>query len=323
MTTVMVQYATLQPGDLVLDYASFRPTEQLLRDLNIKAVCRYIAQTTKIPGKLLTPAEISWLHSIGVGVIPNYESYATRPNGGYTLGAIDGLFAYNWATISGLPVEVPIVASDDTNVTATTLPSHLNYQIGFDDACTAWGTGPYGDNDIMQACVDAGRSDQILWYAGARSWSGGKDPIPECHMQQTVKGSVGGKYDMNVVLRPVNVWLPHEVQVPPRKDEDMDRFVTLVSTEGWPDGGYDVYTYDRADGTKRADSLEQFRAIGYPDTIPGVDPGLAPVRVMSRADLALIPNWKPLTVTVPPIVIPPITLPPFPALPTGGTFQLT
>lgn len=293
MTTIIQQYITLEPGDRVLDYAGFRPTEQLLRDLNIKAVCRYIAQTTKIAGKLLTPLEIAWLHSIGVGVIPNYESYATRPNGGYSLGAIDGLFAYNWAQLSNLPHECAIVFSDDTNVTATTLPSHLNYQIGADDACTAWGTGPYGDNDIMQACVDAGRSDQILWYAGARAWSGYKDPIAECHLQQTVKGSVAGVYDMNVVLRPVNVWLPHEVQIEtfPRKDIDMDVFFTDGTPTTW---------MLMPDGSKRL--------VGWPVEYELRNVG-ATVQMKTPGEVAQIPDWVAPVTVIPPVVIPPIPAP--------------
>lgn len=291
--TTIQQYITLQPGDRVLDYAAWRPTEQLLRDLGIKAVCRYIAQTTKIQGKLLTTAEIMWLHSIGIGVIPNYESYATRPNGGYSLGAIDGLFAFDWAAREGLPLECAIVASDDTNVTATTLPSHLNYQIGFDDACTAWGTGPYGDNDIMQACVDAGRSDQILWYAGARAWSGYKDPIGECHLQQTVKGSVAFKYDMNIVLRPINVWLPHKVS--PRKDEDMDIFFTDGTPSTW---------MLMPDGTKRG--------LGFPVEYGLRDvgsPALPAVKVLTPDEVAQIPDYKGPVTTIPPVVLPPIPAP--------------
>lgn len=219
---MLSQIAYLQPGDVVLDYAAFRPSVQLLRDLKVKAVCRYIAQTTRITGKLLTPSETSFYHNLGIGVIPNFESYATRASGGYALGAVDGLFAQVWGEQNNYPPEGRIVASDDTNVTSATVPTHLQYQIGFDDKCRSWGTGPYGDNDIMQACVDAGRSDQILWYAGARAWSNYALPIAECHFMQTVKGSVAGVYDMNIVLRSFPVWLPNNNAV---KEEPMQPYV--------------------------------------------------------------------------------------------------
>lgn len=230
MTLVHLEYLTLQPGDLVLDYATWRPpSAQFLRDLGVKAVVRYQAAKTLIPTKLLEDPETKWLHDNGFGVLVCHESYATRAASGYNGGIADGQFMQAWADDKKYPAECGIIFADDTNETAPTLPTAGQYQLGADVVNTR-GTGPYGDNDIMQWCVDMGVATGILWYAGAVSWSGGKPPIAECHVQQTIKGSVGGKYDMNVVLRPLNVWLPHDVEVPPKKEIPVTPYVFKLAS---------------------------------------------------------------------------------------------
>jgi hypothetical protein len=212
MTMTTVQTITLQPGDRVLDYASWRPRPGELQALGVKAVIRYVAARTNLPGKLVTAAEVAGLHAQGVGVILNHESYATRAASGYAGGRADGLVMASYCEGLSVP-HVPVVASDDTNVTPATLPTHLAYQQGFASTASR-PSGPYAENSVMQACVDNGIG-AILWYAGARSWSDYKPPIVECHVRQDVVGSVAGKYDMNIVLRPFSVWLPHEAADPP------------------------------------------------------------------------------------------------------------
>jgi hypothetical protein len=202
----------LNPGDIVLDYATWRPTlddfDRIAQQQGrpVRAVVRYQAAKTSIPAKLLQEPERRWLHEVAqVGIIVCHESYATRAASGFNGGVADGQYIQAWADSVGYPADVPIAAADDTNETAPTVPTAYQYQLGF-DVVNSRPTGPYGDNDIMQACVDRGAATGVLWYAGARSWSGGHDPIAECHVQQTVAGSVAGKYDMNHVLLPLRAW---------------------------------------------------------------------------------------------------------------------
>lgn len=309
------EWYTLQPGDIVLDYI-YNPTvhtEALLKSLNVKAVGRYIAQSSHIAGKLTTDAEIAWLHSIGIGWFPIFESYASRPADGYIGGVTDGQFANIRLAQYKVPMQVPLVVADDMNVLPTTVATHLQYQRGFDEYCS-WGTGPYGDNDIMQACVDAGIADTILVYAGARAWSNSNPPIKECHMEQTVKGSVQGVYDMNHVLLPFNVWLPHEVTItpqPPSGDDVQDNNV-YTNSEIRPFRGVDyppgAIKYVRhTDGRYRRTSGVELTGYGF--TVSSTL-GIALDNMELDDSGEFDPTVQnPVTVNIPPIVIPPIQFP--------------
>lgn len=62
-----VQLVLIVPGDVVLDYAFWRPTVQEIIDRNIKCVVRYISFGNS--GKRISLEEIQFLHKCGVAKI--------------------------------------------------------------------------------------------------------------------------------------------------------------------------------------------------------------------------------------------------------------
>lgn len=204
-----VNTVTIVPGDVVLDYAFWRPTAQEIKDRNIKCVVRYISYGTS--KKRITLDEILFLHSQGVAILIIFEWSATRANQGRQAGLDDGAFSHNNLHELDYPVDAELAAlfAIDTNTIAGNIQAHAAYSEGFDEGLGDYtASGIYGDNDIISYCI-LNNITILNWWAGASAWSNGKPPVEGCHVRQTISGSTPN-FDNNRVLKPFKAWLPHE-----------------------------------------------------------------------------------------------------------------
>lgn len=199
----------IMPGDVVLDYAFWRPTAQEIKDRNIRCVVRYISYGTS--SKRITKEEILFLHSHGVAILIIFEWLATRANLGRQAGLDDGAFSHNNLHELDYPVDLELAAlfAIDTNTIAGNISQHAAYSKGFDEGLGDYtASGIYGDNDIISWCI-ANNITILNWWAGASAWSNGNPPVEGCHVRQTISGSTPN-FDNNKVLKPFKAWLPHE-----------------------------------------------------------------------------------------------------------------
>lgn len=282
----------IKPGDVVLDYSSWRPTKTQLAELKVKAVVRYIAPG--IPrSKLITPEELNFLFSepYPVGVLFVYEWQADRPNAGGTVGLSDGVFSREKCKEFGYPVhkDLACIFAIDINSVPTNVEAHKAYSAAFKKGLGPYGCGIYGDSDIIKYCVQE-RITVLNWLVGARSWG---HSLEKVHVEQKVQGSTSS-YDMNVVHIPFYVWLPSANDENQNETEDEEMTTNLISNSqagkyggaAFPQGGYSVFHLNN-NGEKRAISFPEYLARGY----PGIE---SKVIALSDADLDAIPNYTPV-----------------------------
>lgn len=224
----------IKPGDVVLDYSSWRPTKAELEALKVKAVVRYIAPG--IPrSKLITKAEQEFLFSepYPVGVLYVYEWQADRANLGGTVGLSDGYFSREKCKELGYPAheKLALIIAIDTNTVATNIEAHKAYSAAFDRGLGEYSAmGIYGDSDIIKFCIDFNIT-MLNWLVGARSWGHSLEGV---HVEQKVVGSTAS-YDMNVVHIPFYVWLPSsndEFQEEKEGDEPMVPYIFQLANGG-------------------------------------------------------------------------------------------
>lgn len=210
---MLQQLILIKPGDLVLDYAGFRLNDQNLAQIEakfnrkVKCVVRYIAQYSSFD-KLVSPTEISWLHSHGIALLLVYEWSATRANAGAAAGKADGLFASSRCQELGYPVDprLALIWAIDTNTIAGNAVAHQAYSQNFATYDEPYhGDGIYGDSDIIAWCVLMGITI-LNWLVGAKSWG---HSLLGVHVEQVIAGSTLN-YDVNNVILPFYAWLPHE-----------------------------------------------------------------------------------------------------------------
>lgn len=231
---MIVDTATLQPGEFAIDYASFQDYDAMVK-LNVRCVLRYVATATGIYSwKSLRPAEVTALHSRAIGVICIWERAATTPLAGYNQGITDGRQAAASAELLGYPHGLPIIAAVDMDVGIFNLGACVQYMTGFKSGLNLqYAAGVYGDVDIINACADICSSFHL---AGARSWSHGL-ASELVHLRQKISISTP-LYDGNDVLRPLDMWLPHDESRPapaplPEKEDDMVIFTFKSYANAW------------------------------------------------------------------------------------------
>lgn len=219
----------IKPGDIVLDYSSWRPTKAELQELGVKAVVRYIAPG-KQRAKLISQEEISFLHSepYPVGVLLVFEWQADRANYGGTVGLSDGYWSREKCRELGYPAtqDLALIIAIDTNTTNVNVEAHRAYSVAFDRGLGEYtAMGIYGDSDIIAYCIE-NKITILNWLVGARSW--GHD-LTGVHVEQLVQGSTAS-YDMNKVHIPFYVWLPSANDE--QGEEEMQ--VAFFEVEGLP-----------------------------------------------------------------------------------------
>jgi hypothetical protein len=230
---------TVPKGSRVVDSASVLTSSQI-RSLGAVATCRYYAPFVngRRSWKALTPAEIVELHSGGIGIIPNWESSASRPLGGISAGVTDGREFARQLAADGVPLEVLVIVSCDMNAVNTTSKVMGNraavesyFRAAFAELSRAGYTrqGIYGDTDTFRWLADL---DLVGWLMVSKSFSDGT--LYGTHIAQQYQsgwnnprsvplaGIPNSAYDPNAVLRDVDgVWLPHDEPVQPVQHPDV------------------------------------------------------------------------------------------------------
>lgn len=198
-----------------------RLTSAQIRSLGATFTCRYYAPLVngKRSWKALTPAEIAELHAHGIGIVPNWESSASRPLGGVSAGTLDGREFARQLAIDDVPYEALVIVSCDMNATAANrgaVEAYFRAALGELRRASYFNLGVYGDTDLFAWLADLDPRP-IGWLIGARSFSDGTKR--GASLWQRLQGAwghnVGGvpdnAYDPNDVLVDVfGIWLPHE-----------------------------------------------------------------------------------------------------------------
>lgn len=206
--------ATLNVGDKCIDFSGWRDFDAMAR-LGIRCAMEYVSTSMsngipKYTWKSLTSTTVKALHDRGIGIIAMYEAGGTDPLGGYPVGLAHGQQAVRACEALGYPHGLPIDFAVDFDVTPVNITAVLAYLHGARDGLAGlYELGVYGDVDIINACASFCTE---FHYAGATSWSHGQFSNL-IHLRQQISGSTPN-YDNNVVLRPLPMWLPHEVPDP-------------------------------------------------------------------------------------------------------------
>lgn len=227
-----------------LDYVNFRDVNKMHQ---INSICslRYLVKTGPLD-KALKPDEVPLLHNAGIGIIAQFERSNTTSFKGYSQGVIDGTAALHAAYAIGYPEGLPIVASIDTAVTSATVGVVRDYLQGFKSALgNHYPMGIYGGTVIIRACLDI---SVLNWVAGAKSWSS-NPPFPgvglPIHFVQHISGSTP-QYDMNDIVLPSQMWLPHDEPDPKPDTLPGDNYMTTTTLTvlGRPERPYDSRSLD-------------------------------------------------------------------------------
>lgn len=313
----------LQPGDLVWDYSSERPSDSTLRDAGVKGASRYltVVNSLTIP-KMVTHDEVHHLADLGIVTMLNFEWNPGDPLKGTARGVSNALVTNSYRHESGpwgraldWPDEVPVVVSLDVGVTTAELEGPVtDYFWAFADTYTGPIIGSYHGIFLHRRLQSLGISNGPFWTAGgAWSWSGSPSAVddPPTQIVQRVSG-VGGHNDL---LAPVPFWDPNG-DPPPPTEETMLLYNTEVYPQfeeaaaagytpppgGWPVGW--LWWVRVESGGKRWLHGEEFNA--YYDALPAtpVDAfGAKATGTLGRTtgQLQSIPDYKPPVVPAPQI----------------------
>lgn len=168
-------------GHWGLDYSGYRPAASNLAAQGVRFVCRYLCyDNASTRWKIITPAEAAALGAAGIGVILNFEWYATRmvdPNVAdkYQAGVADARQAVAQAQAMGSPKGITIVFSCDTGITSAQVPMMIQYMRGVESVCEAAGydIDIYGGWLAVTAWsedrIARGKTSRATWQAYA--WS--------------------------------------------------------------------------------------------------------------------------------------------------------
>lgn len=198
----MTQYA--------YDYSWARPDPAAIKASGVNYVCRYLGPDKT--GKCLTKAEALSLLSHGIAIIPNFESSATRAMQGYDAGVADGAYANAQGNAIGIPSNVPIIYSVDTDPGSPPHPQIVAYFQGLNKA----GGRPvdaYGGAGLLRALRGAGLIPAAPsgWNSNARSWDHGSTDPTACLLQLTshpvhIAGTPDNQVDVSLVQHAPKAW---------------------------------------------------------------------------------------------------------------------
>lgn len=224
----MNQLVTIEPGALGADYVSLTPkVKAWLLTNHARFVIRYIARRSSI-GKIITTAEIKWLHANGIAIALNYEGSTNDLQSGAPGGVANGSWSRQFVRSLGYPEPAPLFVSVDTDVYAGNLGTAKAYVQGFIGQIGAHHPAVYGDTDILAAVKPL---RPIGWLPNARAWS---DPTDGAivHIKQGREDKQYG-VDPNVCLLPFQAWLPHDDKPePPQPPEDSDMGKLFQADDG-------------------------------------------------------------------------------------------
>lgn len=223
MTRGCVRY--LQPGDLVFDYSSSRPSMDFLRQQGVKGVSRYIAvpnDATKF--KILTLDEAQQLADAGILIMVNLETNNNDPLKGAQRGKFDAEVTEIFRTSGAVgitpaldwPLDLPVVASLDVGITtAQLLGPVVDYYAAYNEGYSG-AVGNYHGVPTHQELSARGLST-LHWTAGdASSWSNPHN-VTDFPTMVLQKGGMPG-FDFNRVLTPTPFWDLNGTVDPPKGD---------------------------------------------------------------------------------------------------------
>lgn len=199
------------------------PYAKTIADHGFSAAGRYL--------KSLTRPEIEALHGAGLGLWLIYESTPARALGGFAAGQQDGDKARIQAVALGVPPEVAIFLTVDTDVSAPQIEPVSQYHIGFQTGANPRACGSYSCGAVQLAVAKMAKPP-IAWLAGAMGWNGSKayDATAAWSMKQGPQINAGHTanwaglswpalsfaYDPNLIVvgADVGFWMPSGTQIP-------------------------------------------------------------------------------------------------------------
>lgn len=223
----MTNTTTIQPGEQGADYVRLTdPIKLALLARGHTFVARYAVppETTSI-GKVITAAEIEWLHANRIGIVLVWEINALDGYRGAPAGRYAGEWSKNNARQLGCPESVPLFCAIDTDTTTANVTKFRAYVNAFAAAIAPHPLGLYGDTDIALAMAD---HRPVFWRAGARSWSRADY---DAHIVQS-PGAVPPGIDLNICRLPFTAWLPALDQPPTQPGDDpMPEFARVATDD--------------------------------------------------------------------------------------------
>ena len=228
----------LQPGQTGIDYAYARPGIAEIQQHGWTFVARYLS-TNK--SKVLTVAERDALHEAGIAILLVWEQSEVRPLQGEPAGRVDGTMAAAMATALGYPVDCPVFAALDFD---TYKPDEINkanaYMVGFSIGLGRFRVGCYSGTHLIDRAAGVLYGRTVYgWQANASSWS--PHESVNVYAKQGPQ-SPDGRYDTDVIVRPLNAWLPHDITTT-QKDTEMANLIRVTTPQAdaavlcqWPDG---------------------------------------------------------------------------------------
>lgn len=143
-------------------------------------VARYYAipEDTKIPGKILTPAEAQAISAAGLKIVAVWENGRADEHGYFTYahGLRDGQAALALAAAIGQPDDTPIYFAVDFDATDDEIDSGVTSY--FRGVIAAFGSinrvGAYASGHVCDV-LDGTALASRFWLAGATGWAGYKE----------------------------------------------------------------------------------------------------------------------------------------------------
>jgi peptidoglycan hydrolase-like protein with peptidoglycan-binding domain len=253
---------------LYADYSVARPDPKALA-ATVAAVGRYGSGGLTINGlpKDLSSAEATALHAANLGIFYVWETYAGRPNEGFSAGVADGKAHNAGADALGIPRSVPLFFVGQDSGTPD-IPAVVEYFRGIAFVGPR-GVGCYGGIDVVNAVA---ASNWAHWFWQTEAWSG-VNISPNAHLYQraTATKPIPG-CDENVLIKPFPLWTnavstipnrPVPLYVPPfpgycrfgmRGSNAVLAFQKRLQARGW------AVTVDGWDGSETDKVLRAFQA---------------------------------------------------------------
>ena len=195
-----MDWMTLNPGDLVIDYATPKDLRKI-KAAGYKAIARYLP-TSEWKG--LTVHEMNEILAYGFGLFAIFETSKDRAFKGAVHGTYDGRRARDMADRIGFKGTI-IWTLDTDAITELQAINAVAYGRAFQEAVGRQ-CGAYCDGEVI-AMMSSPDEFIPIWTPNARWWSrlwpGYRHP--NTHILQQLHNIPGT--DHGVVLRPVDVWI--------------------------------------------------------------------------------------------------------------------
>jgi hypothetical protein len=180
---------------LGLDYAGGRPVPASIVAGGYSFVARYLSPGgASLPGKQLLPDEYRALLAAGIAVVLNWETTATRMQGGRAAGIADAQAAQSAVGALGVPGDRPIYFSADWDATPADQTLIDAYLAGAASVIGADRVGVYGSYYVVQRCLD---HQSARWAWQTMAWSGGQCEA-RAHLRQRIGTVIVGAVECDV-----------------------------------------------------------------------------------------------------------------------------